>query len=276
MSSNYPLLGRKGSPWEGGTRVAALLAGGRIPASLRSTDSTLLIHISDFYATFARLAGVDPSDKYRAADGSVYDVDSIDVWGALMNGETSAVASRQRWLPTTESSVILDDDSDPQQRKMWKFYGGGASDDDGHGANRANRFWKNGSNYEDPFNECVLDGKGGTAGPILHAGLPTASAQPASCAVCTTAAPCLFEVLGDPTETMNLAKHPNASTKQLIAHMAAQLATYTAYLPGDMSASQLACYDCLNGSEWNAHWKGWAGPCCLRLGTRFAEEGAGT
>ena len=83
MASNFPLLGRKSSPWEGGTRVAALLAGGRIPASLRSTDSTLLIHISDFYATFARLAGVDPSDKYRAADGRVHDVDGIDVWGAV-------------------------------------------------------------------------------------------------------------------------------------------------------------------------------------------------
>ena len=192
-----------------------------------------------------------------------------------MSGETSAVASRQRWLPTTDSSIILDDDSDPQRRKMWKYYGGAASNDGGHGANRANRFWKNGTNYEDPFNECITDGKGGTVGPILHAGLPPDAAQSTSCAVCTTASPCLFEVLGDPTETTNLAKHPNASITRLVGQMAAQLATYTVYLPGAMSASQLACYDCLNASEWNAHWKGWAGPCCLRLGTGFADRQAG-
>ena len=265
MASNYPLLGRKSSPWEGGTRVAALLVGGRIPAPLRSTDSTLLIHISDFYATFTRLAGVDPADKYRAPDGSVRDVDSIDVWGALMSGGTSAVASRQRWLPTTDSSIILDDDSGPQRRRMWKYYGGAGSDDNGHGANRANRFWKNGTNYEDPFNECVDV-------PVVHAGLPVDAATPTACAVCTTASPCLFEVLGDPTETMNLAKHANASTKQLIARMAAKLATYAAYLPGDLTAPQLACYACLNASAWDAHWGGWAGPCCLRLGTAADDE----
>jgi hexosaminidase len=267
MSSNFPLLGRKSSPFEGGTRVAALLAGGLIPAALRSTDSFLLIHISDFYVTFATLAGVDPTDPYTDTNGMVHDVDGIDVWGALMARRTSVnTVTRQRWLPTTDSSLIFDDDSDPQQRRMWKYYGGEGSNDNGHGANRNNRFYKNGTNYEDPFNECIPDGKGGTVGPIVHTGLPREEAKPTSCAVCTAESPCLFEVIGDPMETTNLAKgsQVNASIQQLIKRMEAKLATYSVYMPGDMSAPQLACYRCLNSSEWNAHWQGWAGPCCLR------------
>jgi hypothetical protein len=266
MASNFPLLGRKSSPFEGGTRVAALLAGGLIPATLHSTDSFLLIHISDFYVTFATLAGVDPTDPYTDANGTVHDVDGVDVWGALMAGRTSVnVATRQRWLPTTDSSIIFDDDSDPQQRRMWKYYGG--ENDNGHGANRNNRFYRNGTNYEDPSNDCIPDGlQGGTVAPIVHTGLPLEEAKSTSCAICTANSPCLFEVIGDPTETTNLAKgnRANASIQQLIHRMASKLATYSVYLPGDMSTPQLACYRCLNGSEWDAHWQGWVGPCCLR------------
>ena len=141
-----------------------------------------------------------------------------------------------------------------------------SSHSEGHGANRANRFYPNGTNYEDPYNECIPDGQGGVLGPITHAGLPPEAAKPTSCAVCTAASPCLFEVLGDPTEKVNLAKHPHGNTtiQELVATMAAKLATYSVYLPGEMSAAQLACYVCLNGTQWNDHWKGWAGPCCLR------------
>ena len=131
MASNFPLLGRKSSPWEGGTRVAALLAGGRIPPSLHATDSTLLIHISDWYVTLAKLGGVDPTDKFKDSAGTVHDVDGIDVWAALMNRSTSATVATQRWLPTTASSIIFDDASDPHHRRMWKYYGGGPGVDSG-------------------------------------------------------------------------------------------------------------------------------------------------
>jgi arylsulfatase A-like enzyme len=49
QASNWPLLGRKCTPWEGGTRTAAVVAGGIIPSHLRGTDSTVLIHIADWY-----------------------------------------------------------------------------------------------------------------------------------------------------------------------------------------------------------------------------------
>lgn len=39
--TNYPLLGRKGSAFEGGTRVAALLAGSRIPAFLHANPELI-------------------------------------------------------------------------------------------------------------------------------------------------------------------------------------------------------------------------------------------
>jgi hypothetical protein len=41
--SNFPLLGRKCTSFEGGTRVAALVAGGLIPLALHGTNSTGLM-----------------------------------------------------------------------------------------------------------------------------------------------------------------------------------------------------------------------------------------
>lgn len=47
---SYHVAGHKHDPWEGGTRVAAFVSGGFVPASLRGTTSgAKLIHISDWY-----------------------------------------------------------------------------------------------------------------------------------------------------------------------------------------------------------------------------------
>lgn len=63
-ASNYPLLGRKCTAFDGGTRVAALVAGGIVPAARRGTISTQLLYITDWYTTFCTLAGVDARDDY--------------------------------------------------------------------------------------------------------------------------------------------------------------------------------------------------------------------
>jgi arylsulfatase A-like enzyme len=61
-ATNFPLRGAKNTPLEGGIRAAAFLSGGFIPENLRGTVQNGMIHIADWYATLAKLAGVDPED----------------------------------------------------------------------------------------------------------------------------------------------------------------------------------------------------------------------
>lgn len=62
--SNYPLKGGKGSLWEGGTRTPALVSGGLLPPSMKGRTLDGLVHISDWYASFAELFGVSPEDPH--------------------------------------------------------------------------------------------------------------------------------------------------------------------------------------------------------------------
>ena len=39
FGNNFPLRGHKHDPWEGGTRAAAFITGGFVPAALRGTTS---------------------------------------------------------------------------------------------------------------------------------------------------------------------------------------------------------------------------------------------
>ena len=50
------------SNWEGGTRGASFVAGGVIPKKMQGTICHETVHVTDYYATFAWLAGVDPRD----------------------------------------------------------------------------------------------------------------------------------------------------------------------------------------------------------------------
>lgn len=97
--NNYPLRGPKGSPWEGGTRVAAFLSGGFLPQPLRGQHSELFIHIADWYATFSTLLGLDPSDTERCES----DIDGQDVWPMLT---ASVSKSPREFLPVTKDSII--------------------------------------------------------------------------------------------------------------------------------------------------------------------------
>merc|ERR1711934_191487 len=60
-ANNWPLRGGYYNNWEGGTRVAALLAGGALPSSVHGTKLEGVIHEADWYSTFCFLAGVDPT-----------------------------------------------------------------------------------------------------------------------------------------------------------------------------------------------------------------------
>ena len=81
--SNYPLKGCKGTFFEGGVRSLAFANGGLIPDKMRGKSTDGFIHIADWYTTFCKLAGVDPSDSGPGK----FPVDSMDVW-PIVSGET--------------------------------------------------------------------------------------------------------------------------------------------------------------------------------------------
>eukprot|EP00750_Incisomonas_marina_P028583 INCI6776.3.p1 GENE.INCI6776.3~~INCI6776.3.p1 ORF type:complete len:662 (-),score=84.07 INCI6776.3:69-2054(-) len=76
--SNHPLRGGKGSNWEGGTRVPTFVNGGVLPDSQRGQETSALMHIADWYATFAEIVGasVDAADASEPVSPS----DSVSAW----------------------------------------------------------------------------------------------------------------------------------------------------------------------------------------------------
>ena len=81
--SNYPLKGCKKTFYEGGVRSLAFATGGLIPNQMRGKSTQGFIHIADWYTTFCKLAGVDPSDSGPGK----FPVDGMDVW-PIITGET--------------------------------------------------------------------------------------------------------------------------------------------------------------------------------------------
>lgn len=245
MASNYPLLGRKCTPWEGGTRTAALVSGGLIPAKLRGTESNSLIHVSDWYPTLTKLAGVDPTDDWVDSTGVTRPIDGVDVWTALTaGGGGTAAATGRQWLPTTDTSIIFDAGVGAA-RRMYKLY---------TSAHKADRFLPNGTTVPDTHNPC-LPNAGAVRAPT---DFPAEESVPTGCTVCSPSSPCLFEVLLDPSETDNLAKDPQ--NKALVASMVNKLAGYSVYIP-PLTPANLACYNC--SFSYERQWGGFSGPCCL-------------
>ena len=63
----------KYTDFEGGTSVAAFVGGGYLPASVRGSNSSAIIHICDWHLTFSKLAGAcllytspSPRDKRQS------------------------------------------------------------------------------------------------------------------------------------------------------------------------------------------------------------------
>jgi hypothetical protein len=81
-ANNFPLRGGKGSAFQGGVRTAAFMAGGVLPPAVRGTKYTGYIHIADWFATFANIAGIPGAAS--ADDGTApRPSDSIDAWPGL-------------------------------------------------------------------------------------------------------------------------------------------------------------------------------------------------
>jgi len=118
---NYPLRGEKHSNWEGGLRTAAFVSGGLIPPSLRGTTNSINMHIVDWYATFAFLAGasttddpptmplpVDPSNPKLNIYGnsSFPPLDGRNVWPMLMSPSNYSIDSAHKYLVLSKEVVV--------------------------------------------------------------------------------------------------------------------------------------------------------------------------
>ena len=198
-ASNYPLLGRKCTSWDGGTRTAAFVAGGLVSASLHGTTNAGLFHLVDWYPTLCFLAGVDAADDWIDDAGVEHPIDGVNIWPSLSSGGT--LTSGHEWLPTTERSIIWD------QRQQAITNSSGRKDDNYERASNdnsssssteehmwklitietaTNRFHKNGSQYADMSHPCVNSS--------LPPGARPSWWPPSWCTVCTPEQPCLFDV----------------------------------------------------------------------------------
>jgi len=92
------------SDWEGGIRVNAFVSGGLVPAVRRGGAVNDYIHVSDWYATFCRLAGVEAHD-HRAATAGLPPVDSIDQW-QVISGEAPSLSGNRTEIHISEMTLI--------------------------------------------------------------------------------------------------------------------------------------------------------------------------
>ena len=181
-SNNYPLRGMKGTPWDGGSRAAAFVSGGFIPAHLRGTENSAFMHVADWYPTLCVLAGVSPTDSVMFA-GKIRPIDGIDAWPTLMG---TAPSLGREYLPTTNQSLIYN--------STWKLLVAAPS-----------------THWFTPEDDWIEDGASlnGTASGDWSCKEKTGrniSTQGIwECMVCTDAEPCLFNLLDDPGERTNLA-----------------------------------------------------------------------
>ena len=240
VANNWPFRGTKLSPWEGGTRVAAVVGGGFVPLQLRGSSSDALMHMADWYPTLAKLAGAIATDP-AFVNGSVRDVDGVDMWPAITGANTT---SPRPWLPTTESSILWQQPGG----SILKFISA---------ARRSKLFTPNGSMW----NDTTPLGWNGTHAVQCVWVSPT---NPDTCQVCDPMHPCLFELKSDPGETRNLASDPTRAS--IISVMAAKLASYVPYdiVDGNMTAVELEGYDCPDMDPHGSQslWGTYVGPCC--------------
>jgi len=97
--NNYPLRGGKETDFDGGIRAVSFVTGGYLPDSRRGQVENGLMHISDWYATFTNMVGVDERDPV-AVDAGLPDVDGLNLW-PLISGQVSASPRTDMVISTT-------------------------------------------------------------------------------------------------------------------------------------------------------------------------------
>ena len=184
-ASNYPLRGGKYTYFEGGLRVNAFVTGGLLPKAARGGNTSSPVHISDWYGTFAKLAGADPSDDHEG----VPSVDSVDQWPMISSYSSNG-------------------------------HGHGNSDDDKNGGNVGSTtreiFAGSGVLIQGDW-KLIAAGAGADkwSGPMY----PKVPATEKPTVSCSAKKPCLFNVVQDPSERHEVA----AKNPALVANMTARL-----------------------------------------------------
>lgn len=202
-ATNWPLRGGKYSLFEGGIRVAAFVSGGLVPQQLRGSVNNGMIHVADWYSTFAGLAGVDPTDTLAAASG-LPPIDSLDMW-PFLSGKTQQ--SPRDSIPIASTCLVQGD---------WKLI----------------------------TNKTVPDNWQGPLSPnsSTPAALQGTVSSPGHCDT-----GCLFNVVDDPTEQVNLfSDHP-----EIVSKMKADLENAKKSFFGNRDSFQ---NDCPEGTENCACW----------------------
>jgi len=198
MANNMPLRGAKFSVFQGGLRTAAVVHSPLLPKHLIGGTTDKLIYISDWYVTFATLAGVQAS---RIINGSgPVPSDGFNVWPAITE-------------PTLSPRTMIVHEHDEQQgvyairSGQWKLIWGKIGTTD----------WIEDQSYDKgcvalhpPINSSMYPGVGleaATAPYTPSDAMDLGHASSSSGLKCTEAAPCLFDVLADPEEHNETAKH---------------------------------------------------------------------
>ena len=86
----YPYRGAKFNVWEGGTRTPAILSGGFLPPVCAGRESFALMHVSDWLATLASVAGVPEAELTKANATGPKPLDSFNMAPLLLGGTCGA------------------------------------------------------------------------------------------------------------------------------------------------------------------------------------------
>jgi arylsulfatase B len=218
--SNYPLRGGKGSNWEGGVRVPAVVTGGLLPPARRGAVAPGLFHILDLYATFLALAGLPPDDPSPAAQAPV---DALNAWPWLSGAAPSS----------PRQSLVLD-------HAMYAAASGGGVT----GALRRGR------------HKLLVGGPAGEPQASWYgwfspnASVPRPSMNVSACAnAAGSPGGCLFDVVDDPGEHVDLAASQPALFQALLAEFASYNASYHPPVNNPVSDKAGLCAAAA-GSDW--------------------------
>eukprot|EP01083_Nonionella_stella_P316956 1151965_1 len=178
--NNYPLRGGKASSWEGGIRGTAFVSGGYLPKSRRGQVENGMMHISDWYVTLSKMAGVEAHD-YDAVSKGLPDVDGYNMW-PLIAGEVSE--SPRTELVMNKNTLLVDNYKLITSVKKYSIWQGEAF----------------------PNSSTTI-----TETELQQTGIDECDAEPQW--------GCLFDVVNDPTEHNNIADEFAEITQRLISRL---------------------------------------------------------
>lgn len=88
---------------EGGVRAVAFVSGGFLPERSRGKILEEPVHITDWYTTLVKLAGVDGGPRDDSQGGRFPPIDSLDIWPLLSGAER---ASPRTEIPLSKHALI--------------------------------------------------------------------------------------------------------------------------------------------------------------------------